>query len=283
MARKDYSGRNHQADVTAQTGLFTTDLSAGSQRLRQVGDPNADTDATNKTYVDNHLWNFNPGVTQYGGNLDNLKATGIYEITNAASNKPPANGPGWGQLLVMREYYGASGTYCTQLWQTQTITAEIWFRGCVNNTWGPWAEVATKAYTDTMEEVHIAPTQPSPRGSKELWINTTPGAGSVAPGQYLPLTGGYMTGVVNGDGWGFDSGRNGYLLGDYLGASYNSTTQMWNDLDMDYSRVRNLPVPISTGDATNKAYVDARIWFGTQAAYNAIGTKDPTVLYVVTG
>jgi len=30
-------------------------------------------------------------------------------------------------------------------------------------------------------------------------------------------------------------------------------------------------------------YVDSRIWKGTQAAYDAIVTKDPTVLYVVTG
>lgn len=30
-----------------------------------------------------------------------------------------------------------------------------------------------------------------------------------------------------------------------------------------------------------QAYIDGRIWSGTQAAYDAIATKDPTVLYVV--
>ena len=37
------------------------------------------------------------------------------------------------------------------------------------------------------------------------------------------------------------------------------------------------------GEAADKPYVDARIWQGTQAQYDAIPSKDPTVLYVVTG
>jgi len=41
-------------------------------------------------------------------------------------------------------------------------------------------------------------------------------------------------------------------------------------------------VPTTTTHATNKAYVDSRIWSGTQAAYDAILTKDPTVLYCIT-
>lgn len=32
-----------------------------------------------------------------------------------------------------------------------------------------------------------------------------------------------------------------------------------------------------------KQYVDSRIWKGTQAAYDALGSHDPAVLYVVTG
>jgi hypothetical protein len=32
----------------------------------------------------------------------------------------------------------------------------------------------------------------------------------------------------------------------------------------------------------NKGYVDSRIWQGTQAQYDAIAVKDPTVLYVIT-
>lgn len=32
-----------------------------------------------------------------------------------------------------------------------------------------------------------------------------------------------------------------------------------------------------------KAYVDGRIWSGTQAQYDALTTKDPTVLHVVKG
>lgn len=41
--------------------------------------------------------------------------------------------------------------------------------------------------------------------------------------------------------------------------------------------------PSVAGHLATKGYVDGRMWFGTLAAYNAIGTKDPTCLYVVTG
>jgi hypothetical protein len=40
---------------------------------------------------------------------------------------------------------------------------------------------------------------------------------------------------------------------------------------------------VAPSQASIKAYVDGRIWMGTQSAYDAIGTKDPTVLYVITG
>lgn len=44
-----------------------------------------------------------------------------------------------------------------------------------------------------------------------------------------------------------------------------------------------LPASNPTADthAAHKGYVDSRIWTGTQAAYDAITTKDPAVLYVV--
>ena len=45
--------------------------------------------------------------------------------------------------------------------------------------------------------------------------------------------------------------------------------------------ITNVSTPVANTDAANKAYVDSRIWSGTQAAYNAIVTKDPTVLYVI--
>lgn len=39
--------------------------------------------------------------------------------------------------------------------------------------------------------------------------------------------------------------------------------------------------PATNQTATDKAYVDSRIWTGTQAQYDAIPVKDPEVLYVV--
>jgi hypothetical protein len=41
--------------------------------------------------------------------------------------------------------------------------------------------------------------------------------------------------------------------------------------------------PTASNHLTTKAYVDGRIWKGTQAGYNAIAVKDPDVLYVITG
>lgn len=39
--------------------------------------------------------------------------------------------------------------------------------------------------------------------------------------------------------------------------------------------------PTDVGHAASKGYVDSRIWKGTQAEYDALGTYDPDVLYVV--
>jgi len=41
--------------------------------------------------------------------------------------------------------------------------------------------------------------------------------------------------------------------------------------------------PTLTAQAAHKGYVDSRIWYGTQAQYDAISIKDPTTLYVITG
>jgi hypothetical protein len=40
--------------------------------------------------------------------------------------------------------------------------------------------------------------------------------------------------------------------------------------------------PTIANQAAHKGYVDSRIWTGTQSAYDAIPSKDPTVLYVIT-
>ena len=46
-------------------------------------------------------------------------------------------------------------------------------------------------------------------------------------------------------------------------------------------KISGVATPTATLDGANKSYVDSRIWSGTQAAYNAIVTKDPWVLYVI--
>lgn len=49
----------------------------------------------------------------------------------------------------------------------------------------------------------------------------------------------------------------------------------------DLSANRTLAVDTST--IATRSYAAGRVWMGTQSAYDQIGTKDPTVLYVITG
>jgi hypothetical protein len=55
--------------------------------------------------------------------------------------------------------------------------------------------------------------------------------------------------------------------------------------DANGQRIRNVATPTAAGDAVNRQYSDTKwtMWSGTQTAYNAIGTKDPSTLYVITG
>ena len=55
--------------------------------------------------------------------------------------------------------------------------------------------------------------------------------------------------------------------------------------DMGGSKITGLANGTVAGDAVSKAQLDTKwtMWTGTQAAYDAIGTKDQSTLYVVTG
>lgn len=57
---------------------------------------------------------------------------------------------------------------------------------------------------------------------------------------------------------------------------------MTGAINMGAKQITNMAGPTGTTDASTKAYVDSRIWFGTQAEYDALPTKDPTVLYAIT-
>ena len=78
--------------------------------------------------------------------------------------------------------------------------------------------------------------------------------------RYLKLTGGSLSGSL---------GMTGALSA--LGVSAGG------------AKVTAVATPTATTDGANKSYVDGRIWTGTQAGYDAIPAKDPTVLYVVVG
>jgi hypothetical protein len=106
---------------------------------------------------------------------------------------------------------------------------------------------------------------------------------TVAPdapvGKFLGTTGVGAWGVVDGPN------LSGYLLASTASATYvaKAGSVMSGALDMGSNRIYNLGEPDAADHAATKAYTDSRIWTGTQAQYDAIGTKDPTVLYVVTG
>lgn len=74
------------------------------------------------------------------------------------------------------------------------------------------------------------------------------------------------------------------------GNQYARKDAGWEQLSIDLSAY--LPLSGGTltgtlnlvdGEAADKPYVDSRIWQGTQAQYDALGSYDPTILYVVTG
>ncbi len=83
--------------------------------------------------------------------------------------------------------------------------------------------------------------------------------------RFLALTGGTLTGplTVGGD-----------LAAGWIAALYGA--------DMGGYKVTYVAEPTEVQDAANKRYVDGRIWFGTQAQYDAIQPKLADVLYVVT-
>ena len=95
-----------------------------------------------------------------------------------------------------------------------------------------------------------------------IFVPTPPPSGmdqDTADGRYLMInTGGTVYGGVN---------VMGTLYGTYLTSA----------------SLTGLAPPATEDSATNREYVDSRIWKGTQAAYDAIVTKDPAILYVVTG
>jgi hypothetical protein len=96
--------------------------------------------------------------------------------------------------------------------------------------------------------------------------------------------------IINSDGTGtigihaqgsngiveIEGGETVYLI------AYNRPVQVsGNGLDLSNHRIESVADPVDSGDATNKGYVDARIWKGSQAEYDALGVWDDEILYVI--
>jgi hypothetical protein len=113
-----------------------------------------------------------------------------------------------------------------------------------------------------------------------------------AGGDFLPLTGGFV------------STADGYFLDiDGGAASFGAPAEAADESEMAGIAITEAqpggpyalkllsavpaklvsPAPVAPDDLVTKGYVDGRIWKGTQAAYDALPTKDPNVLFVVTG
>jgi hypothetical protein len=58
--------------------------------------------------------------------------------------------------------------------------------------------------------------------------------------------------------------------------------EIFSDLDVNGNKIVNVGTPTANSDAANRLFAQSRIWTGTQAAYDAIGTKDPEITYMIT-
>lgn len=81
--------------------------------------------------------------------------------------------------------------------------------------------------------------------------------------RYLKNSGGTVTGTVT-------------ITGDLTAASVASAGGVTAG-----GKLTAVSDPTDAADGANKGYVDSRIWFGTEAEYDAIVPKDPTVLYCI--
>jgi predicted RecA/RadA family phage recombinase len=64
-------------------------------------------------------------------------------------------------------------------------------------------------------------------------------------------------------------------------ADLHAATKKYVD-DKVVNNVTGGSTTVAPSQSAVKNYVDGRIWSGTQAEYDAIGTKDPAVLYCIT-
>jgi len=83
---------------------------------------------------------------------------------------------------------------------------------------------------------------------------------------------------------GYDTIAGGLNIDGTLTVDAITAITMHSNSGLDaQGKITNMAAPTVGLDGANKTYVDSRIWSGTQAQYDAIVTKDPTVLYVVVG
>lgn len=101
---------------------------------------------------------------------------------------------------------------------------------------------------------------------------------------YLPLSGGNVSGDIGLDwhslttAWDVQTSN---LTGNPDASGGDISLN--NSINANGNTIYGLPTPVNADQVSTKAYADTKwkMWTGTQAAYDAISTKDPSTLYVI--
>ena len=122
---------------------------------------------------------------------------------------------------------------------------------------------------------HEAKPNPHPQYLTPEEANTLP---------YLPLSGGAVSGDISLEWHTIKTAldvQTSTLTGNPAAAGGDITLN--NSLNANGKTIHGLPEPNGPDQAVTKAYADTKwkMWTGTQAAYDAIATKDNNTLYVI--
>ena len=234
--------------------------------------------------------NNKPVVTIPGGVTDHTALTG----RSTADSHPTAAITGLDAALAGKEAVGAA------LPKTGgTMTGDIVLKGAPTAVLHP----ATKQYTDAADALSL----PKTGGTVTGGISISTAAGAVA--NFATMSSGLLRwtfGKSNIAESGANAGSDFNVArwddaGNWLGNTLTIVRKTGKAIfegdlqtayaifiygaDMGGSKITGLANGTVAGDAVSKAQLDTKwtMWTGTQAAYDAIGTKDQSTLYVVTG
>lgn len=270
-------------------------------------DPGSDQDAATKKYVDAAI----SGASAWSS----LSATDLNDAPDGVvfldSGAPPANSPAGGaldgQVATITKIVPFGDPVEQVPWRIQSAEcvafdgsgARSFLREQWQGVWTAWAEVGPAPFSAVPA---IANWDDAPDGVRLLDGSMQNMVGAPLPGFQMD---GFITTVTYGlpgqtvAEWRFqtamglpwDNSAVRYLARSKFGGVWTAWSEIGGETHFDangYLNMANKGItwvldPTDPQDAATKAYVDSRSVALTQAAYDALATKDPNTLYLITG